>query len=93
MSKSQKTLSPCISVCKFKREGHCIGCSMTKDQKSTYKKLKKDKHRLAFVQLLMAQQSQMGKYRGWALAYAKKCKKKEADLPPTLAERLVEMSR
>ena len=32
-----KILSPCIDICKFKREGHCIGCSMTKAQKSTFK--------------------------------------------------------
>ena len=37
---SKKTPSPCIDVCKFRREGHCIGCSMTKAQKSMFKKLK-----------------------------------------------------
>lgn len=91
MPKSQKTPSPCISVCKFKREGHCLGCSMTKDQKSAYKKLKKDKHRLAFVRLLMSQQRELGKYRGWAEAYGKKCRKKGAELPPEMALRLAEM--
>ncbi|MEM6670690.1 MAG: DUF1289 domain-containing protein, partial [Pseudomonadota bacterium] len=27
---SEKLPSPCIDVCKFRRAGHCIGCSMTK---------------------------------------------------------------
>lgn len=78
---SQKTPSPCIGVCKFKRAGHCIGCSMTKDQKALYKKLKKDKHRAAFVQMLTAQQSVMGKFSHWDKAYDRKCDKKDAPNP------------
>ena len=80
-----KTPSPCIDVCKFKRKGHCIGCSMTKPQKALFKTLKKDSHRAAFVEMLTAQQAQMGKYRGWAIAYAKKCKKKGVKPPVPLA--------
>ncbi|WP_106744963.1 DUF1289 domain-containing protein [Yoonia maritima] len=76
-----KTPSPCIDVCKFKREGHCIGCSMTKSQKSIFKRLKKDSQRDGFVTMLMAQQEVMGKYAGWRIAYAKKCKKKGAEAP------------
>jgi len=76
-----KTPNPCIDVCKFKRAGHCIGCSMTKDQKTLFKKIKKDSHRTAFVDLLIAQQSQMGKYLGWRIAYAKKCSKKGTEVP------------
>ncbi|PJI84446.1 hypothetical protein BC777_3505 [Yoonia maricola] len=76
-----KIPSPCIDVCKFKRQGHCIGCSMTKEQKSLFKSLKKDGHRAAFVDMLMAQQAQMGKYGGWQIAYVQKCKKKGVKLP------------
>ena len=76
-----KTPSPCIDVCKYKRQGHCIGCAMTKAQKSLFKTLKKDAHRAAFVDLLMAQQAQLGKYGGWRLAYEKKCRKKGAKVP------------
>ncbi|WP_208352190.1 DUF1289 domain-containing protein [Pseudaestuariivita rosea] len=72
-----KTPSPCIDVCKFKRAGHCIGCSMTKDQKSMFKSLKKEKHREAFIDLVVAQQENMGKYDHWQAAYVKKCKKKK----------------
>ena len=71
-----KTPSPCVDVCKFKRQGHCIGCSMTKAQKSMFKKLKKDAHRTAFVEMLVAQQDVMGRYRHWAAAYMRKCLKK-----------------
>lgn len=76
-----KTPSPCIDVCKFKRQGHCIGCSMTKAQKSLYKALKKDSHRDAFIDMLMTQQERMGKYSGWQVAYQKKCAKKGVKPP------------
>ncbi len=76
-----KTPSPCIDVCKFKRQGHCIGCSMTKAQKSLFKALKKNSHRAAFVQMLTAQQERMGKYDAWQPAYEKKCRKRGAEVP------------
>ena len=78
-----KVPSPCIDVCKFKRAGHCIGCSMTKAQKSMFKKLKSNKHREAFVEMLIAQQRQMGKYTAWGPAYSKKCAKKGVKPPKT----------
>ena len=71
-----KVPSPCIGVCKFKRAGHCIGCSMTKDQKSAFKSLKKTKHKRGFVEMLVAQQKQMGRYAHWQAAYLRKCLKK-----------------
>ncbi|SPH21505.1 hypothetical protein ASD8599_02257 [Ascidiaceihabitans donghaensis] len=81
-----KTPNPCIDVCKYKRQGHCIGCSMTKPQKSMFKRLKRDDHRAAFVDMLTAQQDRLGQYSAWNLAYAKKCKKKGSALPHSLRE-------
>lgn len=75
-----KVPSPCIDVCKYKRQGHCIGCSMTKAQKSLFKSLKKDKHREAFVLMLLEQQKQHGAYSHWRAAYKKKCRKKKAKM-------------
>lgn len=72
-----KTPSPCIDVCKFKRQGHCIGCSMTKAQKSLFKSLKKDGHRVAFVEMLRAQQEHLGKYQHWQAAYRRKLAKRK----------------
>ena len=74
-SSKRKTPSPCIDVCKYKREGHCIGCSMTKAQKSLFEELKKDTHREGFVEMLIAQQAQMGSYTHWAPKYLRKCLK------------------
>lgn len=76
-----KLPSPCIDVCKFKRQGHCIGCSMTKAQKKMFKSLKKNEHREAFVEMLIAQQDVMGKYSHWAPAYARRCLKKGSKPP------------
>ncbi|MEO0945094.1 MAG: DUF1289 domain-containing protein [Pseudomonadota bacterium] len=72
-----KTPSPCIDVCKYKRGGHCIACSMTKAQKSLFKQLKKNKHRDAFIEMLIGQQSRLGKYSHWAPKYLRKCLKKK----------------
>jgi len=75
---SNKVPSPCIDVCKFKRGGHCIGCSMTKVQKKVFKGLKRTKQKDAFVTMLIHQQSDLGHYAHWAPAYARKCMKKGA---------------
>ena len=77
----QKLPSPCIDVCKFKRAGHCIGCSMTKAQKKSFKKFDGKKARLKFVEALFAQQQSLGRYSHWAVAYRKKCAKKNAPWP------------
>ena len=70
-----KKNSPCIGVCKFKRDGHCIGCSMTKKQKEMSKKLKEPKQTEAFFAMLVAQQEEMGGYGHWQGAYERKKKR------------------
>ncbi len=81
MGKKNETPSPCIDVCKFRRAGHCIGCSMTKDQKKMFKALKKESHRKAFVEMLTHQQGSLGKFRHWAPRYARKCLKRGVHPP------------
>lgn len=81
---SPEIASPCIDVCKFRRGGHCIGCSMTKAQKALYKKLKKPAHQAGFVEMLVAQQNVMGRYSHWAPRYVKKCLKKGVNPPVPL---------
>lgn len=84
MAKS-KLPSPCISVCKFRREGgHCIGCSMTKGQKKMWKALKKPALQASFVTMLVHQQGDLGRYDHWTRAYLKKLSKKGATPPPPL---------
>jgi hypothetical protein len=57
---------------------------MTKAQKKLFKSLKRDEHREAFIDMLMSQQSALGKYSHWQVAYAKKCKKKKIKPPKAL---------
>ena len=78
---SKKLPSPCVDVCKYKRKGHCIACSMTKAQKKMFKTLKKEDHRAAFIEMLIAQQLQMGKFPAWPDMYARRCAKKGVSLP------------
>ena len=70
---AKKLPSPCVDVCKYKLQGHCIACSMTKAQKSLFKQLKTDKHREAFIEMLMTQQQQLGKFNAWPGLYEKRC--------------------
>lgn len=74
-----KIPSPCIDVCKYKLKGHCIACSMTKAQKSGFKKLKKAGEQRQFLEMLRHQQQVLGgKFKGWTAVYRRKCAKKGA---------------
>jgi hypothetical protein len=78
-----KIPSPCIDVCKYKMKGgYCIGCGMTKPQKSEWKKLDGKKKKRAFLGDLVAQQARLGgKFKGWGIAYRRKCAKKDTPCP------------
>ncbi len=67
-----KRNSPCIGVCKFQREGHCIGCSMTKEQKEISKKLNNCHEKDKFISMLISQQDKMGGYEHWRGAFDRK---------------------
>ena len=54
---------------------------MTKEQKKRFKKLDGKKKRLKFVSALLEQQSELGKYRHWLIAYDRKCRKKGVENP------------
>ena len=82
---SKKIPSPCVSVCKYKRQGHCIACSMTKPQKKIFKKLKKNAEREAFIELLEYQQAQLGGYDAWPILYAKRHRKRPKPEKPRKA--------
>ena len=78
----KKVPSPCIDVCKYRlKGGHCIACSMTKVQKKMFKGLSKDPQKIAFIDMLKAQQMQIGRFRHWEPAYARRCLKKGVKYP------------
>jgi hypothetical protein len=57
---------------------------MTKAQKSLFKKIKNDKHREAFLEMLVAQQNDMGKFAAWPGMYRRRCEKKGVKPPRSL---------
>ena len=65
-----KSYSPCVKVCKYREDGHCLGCSMTKTQKKISKKLKSKDTQMAFVELVRVQQAYLGGYEAWEQAHA-----------------------
>jgi predicted Fe-S protein YdhL (DUF1289 family) len=64
-----KSYSPCVKVCKYRKDGHCVGCSMTKVQKKISKRLNSKDTQAAFVQLIRLQQSYLGGYEDWEKAH------------------------
>ncbi len=76
-----KILSPCVDVCKFKLEGKCLGCAMTKKQKKAFRGLKTEKKKLKFITKLVRQQHAVGRHHYWRRVYLKKCAKKGVEPP------------
>ena len=72
-----KIPSPCIDVCKYKLNNHCIGCSMTKSQKRIYKKLKNLEKKKKYIKLILKQQKDLGKFKHWEKIYQKKMSKEK----------------
>lgn len=55
---------------------------MTKAQKSAWKKTSGKKAQRRFLAMLVAQQQSLGgKFKGWIIAYRRKCAKKDVACP------------
>ncbi len=76
-----KAPSPCISVCKFKIEGQCIGCRMTKPEKKRFKRLAGKGEKRAFLVMLSDRLQAAGRYDYWARMYRRRCEKKGRPCP------------
>lgn len=77
----RKAPSPCISVCKFRDKGHCIGCSMTKPEKKAFKRLKKKEAKKAFFLELLHRLEENGRLAYWTRMYRRRCAKKDRPCP------------
>ncbi|MCQ8781294.1 DUF1289 domain-containing protein [Mangrovibrevibacter kandeliae] len=73
--------SPCIDVCKYKRQGRCIGCSMTKDEKKAFVRLEEKADKKAFFRMLVSRLEEQGGLAFWATAYRKKCERRDVPCP------------
>jgi predicted Fe-S protein YdhL (DUF1289 family) len=72
-----KHYSPCIDVCKYRDDGHCLGCSMTKTQKKISKSLKSKDKQLAFEHLVRMQQAVLGGFDSWEKAHKQRYRAKD----------------
>lgn len=63
---------------------------MTKAQKQLFKELKQNKHRAAFIEMLITQQHHLGKFRAWPDMYAKRCAKKGVPMPKLIRAKVAD---
>lgn len=72
--------TPCMDICRYELDGHCVACSMTKGQKSMFGALKREKAQAQFVCALAAQQAELrarfgaDRFGQWTVAYRHKCR-------------------
>lgn len=72
---------PCVGVCKFDGEGGCVGCSMTKREKKSSKKLRGKSRKRPFFELLVGRLAELRRLRYWSKMYRRKCARKGARCP------------
>lgn len=66
--------SPCIDVCKYKRQGRCVGCAMTEMEKAAFPRAGSGAAKRAFFEALVARMGEtMRNTAFWASAYRRKC--------------------
>ncbi len=69
-----KAPSPCVDVCKYKRQGRCVGCSMTKDEKQRFPENGGPVAKRDFILGLMARLAESGRNPAfWVMSYRRKC--------------------
>ncbi|MEN3793107.1 DUF1289 domain-containing protein [Fulvimarina sp. MAC3] len=79
--------SPCIDVCKYKRKGRCIGCSMTKLEKQMFPQSGSAEQKKAFIESLMANLEDIGRNPAfWAYTYRHKCEREGVPCPIEIEE-------
>ena len=82
----RKAPSPCVSVCKFRDEGQCIACRMTKSEKKRFKRLDGAKKRRAFFLQLAERLEEAGRWNYWSRMYRRRCERKDRAHPLDLIE-------
>ncbi len=74
--------SPCVDVCKYKRAGRCVGCSMTKAEKDSFPSSAGAAAKRAFFETLFERLRTEHKNPAfWAIAYRRKCERDGVPCP------------
>ncbi|MDG2355549.1 MAG: DUF1289 domain-containing protein [Paracoccaceae bacterium] len=71
-----KIPSPCIDICKYKLNGHCTGCYMTRKQKKQFKTLNSFSEKRIFLSKLITKQIGFDGSKKWQTSYRRKCNKR-----------------
>lgn len=80
MGKGNKLPSPCIDVCKDKRDV-CAGCGRTKKQKKAWKNAETNAQREVLILECAEAAKALGIHEFWAGEYRRKCRKKGRECP------------
>ncbi|MDY8110826.1 DUF1289 domain-containing protein [Fulvimarina sp. 2208YS6-2-32] len=79
--------SPCIDVCKYKRQGRCIACSMTKLEKQAFPHSGGAAQKRAFINALIGRLEETGRNPAfWAYTYRHKCEREGVPCPIEIEE-------
>lgn len=74
--------SPCVDVCKYKRQGRCIGCSMTKEEKQAFPRHGSGTAKKAFIEGLMGRLAEATRNPAfWVMSYRRKCEMEGVECP------------
>ena len=66
--------SPCVDVCKYKRQGRCVGCAMTKEEKQSFPHHGSGVAKKAFIEALMGRLAESTRNPAfWVMSYKRKC--------------------
>ncbi|WP_152047991.1 DUF1289 domain-containing protein [Aureimonas psammosilenae] len=79
--------SPCIDICKYKRQGRCVGCSMTKMEKDSFPRSGSGEAKKRFFETLLARLEAEHKNPAfWIMSYRRKCELEGVPCPLDLSE-------
>nr|WP_192843012.1 DUF1289 domain-containing protein [Aureimonas frigidaquae]BAT27794.1 hypothetical protein [Aureimonas frigidaquae] len=82
MSDSWSTApSPCVDICKYKRQGRCVGCTMTKAEKDAFPQSGSAEMKRDFILRVVERVSLERNPAFWAMAYRRKCAKEGVPCP------------
>lgn len=73
--------SPCIDICKYKRQGRCVGCTMTKAEKDGFPRSGDAARKRDFFRGLLERLANERNPAFWAGAYRRKCEKEGVACP------------
>lgn len=66
--------SPCVDVCKYKRQGRCVGCAMTKEEKQAFPRNGSGEAKREFIETLMGRLAEATRNPAfWVMSYRRKC--------------------